>query len=78
MSQTDHTDHEILGSAAGLTGAVALESGPDLGEGEIKARGYWEQVWRRFRRDKIAVGGGFTIILLLLLAFIGAPIAKCP
>ena len=28
---------------------------PKAPEGEIKARGYWEQVFRRFRRDRIAV-----------------------
>jgi peptide/nickel transport system permease protein len=70
------TEKEVLGAGAGMAGAVALESGIELGEIEIKARGYWEQVWRRFRRDKIAIGGGVTIILLLLAAFIGAPIAK--
>jgi peptide/nickel transport system permease protein len=73
MSQTEK---EVLGSGSGLAGAVALESGAELGEIEIKARGYWEQVWRRFRRDKIAIGGGITIIFLILVAFIGAPIAK--
>ncbi len=73
MSQTEK---EILGGGAGLAGAVAIESGTELGEIEIKARGYWEQVWRRFKRDKIAVAGGITIILLLLAAFIGAPIAQ--
>ena len=70
------TDKEVLGSAAGMAGAIALESGVELGEIEVKARGYWEQVWRRFKRDKIAIGGGVTIILLILGAFIGAPIAQ--
>jgi peptide/nickel transport system permease protein len=74
MPQT--TEHENLGASAGLAGAIAIESGVELGELEIKARGYWEQVWRRLRRDKIAVAGGITIILLLLTAFVGAPIAK--
>jgi peptide/nickel transport system permease protein len=69
-------EKEILGSAGGLAGAVALESGVELGELEVKARGYWEQVWRRFRRDKVAIGGGIAIILLLLTAFVGAPIFK--
>ena len=32
----------------------------ELGEIEIKARGYWEQVWIRFRRDKFAIAGGVT------------------
>src|SRR4051812_4283564 len=70
------SERENLGAGAGLAGAIAIESGVELGELEIKARGYWEQVWRRLRRDKIAVAGGITIILLLLLAFVGAPIAK--
>jgi peptide/nickel transport system permease protein len=69
-------EKEVLGGGAGLAGAIALESGTELGELEVKARGYWEQVWRRFRRDKAAVGGGITIILLLLTAFIGAPVAQ--
>ena len=63
MSQTEK---EIHGAGAVLAGAATLETGLELGEIEIKARGYWEQVWRRFRRDKIAVTGGFTVIFLLL------------
>jgi peptide/nickel transport system permease protein len=74
MAQT--TEHENLGAGAGLAGAVAIESGVLLGELEVKARGYWEQVWRRLRRDKIAVAGACTIVFLLLLAFVGAPLAK--
>ena len=70
------TEKEVLGAGAGMSGAIALESGVELGELEVKARGYWEQVWRRFKRDKIAIGGGITIILLILIAFIGAPIAQ--
>jgi peptide/nickel transport system permease protein len=73
MSQTEK---EQLGGAAGLAGAVAVESGVELGEIEVKARGYWEQVWRRFKRDKVAIAGGITIILILLIGFIGAPIAQ--
>src|SRR4051794_2052560 len=70
------TEKEVLGAGAGMSGAVALESGVQLGEIEVKARGYWEQVWRRFKRDKIAIGGGITIIVLIIVAFFGAPIAK--
>jgi peptide/nickel transport system permease protein len=68
--------NEVLGGTAGLAGAVAIESGTELGELEIKARGYWEQVWRRFKRDKIAIVGGVTIVLLVLAAFVGAPLAQ--
>src|SRR5689334_14622099 len=48
---------------------------PPTPEGEIKARGYWEQVFRRFRRDHIAVASGFFIVFLIVAAFGGAPIA---
>jgi peptide/nickel transport system permease protein len=68
---------EILSSAAGLAADIAVESGPELGESTqpVKARGYWEQVWRRLRRDKIAIAGGFYIVFLFFSAFGGAPIA---
>ena len=49
----------------------------ELGELEaVRARGYWEHVWRRFRRDKVAIASGIFIILLVLVAFVGAPIAQ--
>src|ERR671933_3080125 len=73
---TDQHSPEILSSGAGLAAAVAVEWGVSLGELEpVRARGYWEQVWRRFRRDKVAIGGGLFIVFLFLSAFIGAPIA---
>src|SRR5436189_4665997 len=70
-------EREVLGAQAGLAGAVVTEVGGELGEVEaVVARGYWEQVWRRFRRDKVAIGGGVFIILLFLFAFGGAPLAQ--
>jgi peptide/nickel transport system permease protein len=73
---TEQHSPEILSSGAGLAAAVAVEAGPQLGEFEpVRARGYWEQVWLRFRRDKVAIGGGVFILFLFLAAFIGAPIA---
>jgi peptide/nickel transport system permease protein len=69
-------EKEILGGGAGIAGSIVIESGTELGEIEIKARGYWEQVWTRFKRDKLAMIGGITIILLFLVAFVGAPLAK--
>jgi peptide/nickel transport system permease protein len=42
----------------------------------VKARGYWEQVWRRFRRDRIALGSIFFIGLLVLVCFPGAWLAS--
>jgi peptide/nickel transport system permease protein len=72
------TNPNVLSSGAGLAAAVAIESGPELGEhiAPVRARGYWEQVWLRFKRDRIAIAGGFTIIFVLLSGFIGAPIAE--
>jgi peptide/nickel transport system permease protein len=68
----------VVSGAAGLGAAIASESGSQLGEGlsDIRARGYWELVWIRFRRDKIAVASGIVLILLILVAFVGAPVAK--
>jgi peptide/nickel transport system permease protein len=74
---TGQKDRDLVGSQAGLASAVAIESHGELGEvEEIRARGYWEQVWRRFRRDKVAIGSGLFIIFLILAAVIGGPIAK--
>jgi len=42
----------------------------------VQARGYWEGVWLRLKRDKVAIAGGIFIILLIFVAFVGAPIAK--
>jgi peptide/nickel transport system permease protein len=70
-------DQVVVSGAAGLGAAVATESGGELGElDDVKARGYWELVWRRFKRDKVAIASGFFIIFLILVAFIGAPIAQ--
>jgi peptide/nickel transport system permease protein len=73
---TDQKERELVGSQAGLASAVAVETHGELGETEeIRARGYWEQVWRRFRRDKVAIGSGVFLILLVVLAIAGGPIA---
>ncbi len=69
---------DLLGSQAGLGAAVATETHAELGEHmeQVRARGYWELVWIRFRRDKVAIASGILIILLFLAAFAGAPIAQ--
>src|SRR5437870_13560212 len=73
---TEQHSPEILSSGAGLAAAVAIETGTVLGELQpVRARGYWEQVWRRFRRDKVAIGGGLFIVFLFLTAFVVPPIA---
>jgi peptide/nickel transport system permease protein len=66
----------VVSGAAGLGAAVAAES-PELGEVEaVQARGYWELVWRRFRHDRLAIVSGIFIVVLILVAFVGAPIAR--
>jgi peptide/nickel transport system permease protein len=48
---------------------------PDVvAEPEVKARGYWELVWIRFRRDRVALGSFGFIIFLFIAAFALAPI----
>ena len=56
--------------------AVPIEAAPlDTEARQVKARGYWELVWIRFRRDKLALTSVAFIVLLLFGAFVGAPIA---
>jgi peptide/nickel transport system permease protein len=77
MSSTPPEKEGVVSGAAGLGAAVASETGAELGDvGAVRARGYWELVWIRFKRDKIAVASGIVIILLVLIAFVGAPVAK--
>ncbi len=74
---TEQKERDLVGSQAGLASAIAVESHGELGEVEaVRARGYWEQVWRRFRRDKVAIGSGVFIIFLVFVAVAGAPIAS--
>jgi peptide/nickel transport system permease protein len=76
MSMQDQ-DQVVVSGAAGLGAAVASETGGELGDVEaVRARGYWELVWIRFRRDKVAIASAISIILLILVAFVGAPLAK--
>ena len=67
---------ELLSSGAGLGAAIATETGGELGEHqEIRARGYWEQVWRRFKRDRVAIASIVFLVFLVLLVYPGAWIA---
>jgi peptide/nickel transport system permease protein len=69
---------EFVPAGAGLAATVAVETHGQVGELDtvlVRARGYWEQVWIRFRRDRVAIAGGIFIIVLVFAAFIGAPIA---
>jgi ABC-type dipeptide/oligopeptide/nickel transport system permease subunit len=57
---------------------LVVEAEAAVSEGEtvaVRARGYWEGVWLRLRRDKLALAGAGFIVFLVLVAFAGAPIA---
>jgi peptide/nickel transport system permease protein len=70
---------EFVPAGAGLAASVAVETHGEVGEldavRQVRARGYWEQVWIRFRRDRVAIAGGVFIIVLVFGAFVGAPVA---
>jgi peptide/nickel transport system permease protein len=67
----------VGGSDTGLGAVVAHETHGELGAGvPVRARGYWELVWIRFRRDKVAIASGIGVIMLFLIAFVGAPLAS--
>lgn len=73
---TKEKQSSVLSSGAGLAGSVALESGPDLGDDmPVRARGYWEGVWLRLRRDRVAIASAVFIVFLILSAFLGGPLA---
>jgi peptide/nickel transport system permease protein len=42
----------------------------------VAARGYWEGIWLRLKRDKLALSGAVFIVFLVIVAFAGAPIAQ--
>ena len=67
---------DVISSGAGLAAVLPAEGSLDLDTSDaVVARGYWEQVWRRFKRDKVSLAGGVFIIFLFLAAYIGAPLA---
>jgi ABC-type dipeptide/oligopeptide/nickel transport system permease subunit len=72
---TDPRSLEPAAAAAG-GGAVAVPREAEVGEPGVKARGYWEQVWIRFRRDRLAVASIFFIVFLVLAVFPGAWLAE--
>ena len=69
MATTDHSG--VLPGGA----ALAATAGGDVESGAIEARGYWENAFRRLRRDRLAILSGVVIIMFILVAFIGAPLA---
>jgi peptide/nickel transport system permease protein len=76
VSTTAREDH-ALGGAGAIGGEVVLEAEGIAGAaGEVKARGYWEQVWRRFKRDRVALASIGFLILVVLMCYPGAILAE--
>lgn len=75
MAATDETAQ--LPPTAGAPGGGS-GTGPQHAAADgvpVQARGYWEMVWRRFRRDKAAVASLCFIVVLVIAAFAGGPIS---
>ncbi|HET6601084.1 MAG TPA: hypothetical protein VFG57_03905, partial [Gaiella sp.] len=76
MSTTSQTPDELLGHEIGAGDFASDEAAAASGQVEIRARGYWEQVWRRFRRDRVAVASIVFLVLLVIVVYPGAWIAQ--
>ena len=63
----------LPGIVPGTAEDMVLE---DVLEPEVEARDYWQGVWLRLKRDRLALAGGVFIILLFFVAFAGAPLAQ--
>ena len=44
----------------------------------IEGRSLWQIAWIRLRRDKVAMGGGIVVVLLILTAIFGPHIVQNP
>ena len=47
---------------------AALATGSVVAIPEAATEGYWRGVWRRLRRDPVAIGAGLVIVALILMA----------
>jgi peptide/nickel transport system permease protein len=69
MATSDPTT--LLPGGAALAGTAG-----DVDGGAVEARGYWENAFRRLRKDRLAILSAVVIVLFILFAFIGAPLAE--
>ena len=75
MSTTAREDAAVAREIGESDGSLA-EAVIDETTGEVRARGYWEQVWRRFRRDRVALASIVFLVLVVLICYPGATIAE--
>jgi peptide/nickel transport system permease protein len=59
-----------------LTDELLHAEPPSPDAPEVRALGYWEQIWRRLRRDRVAIGSFAFLVLLVLACFPGAWLAS--
>jgi peptide/nickel transport system permease protein len=73
---TEIEKQRLIPAGAGVGDVAGTVEVPAVaGATSVRARGYWESVWLRLRRDKLALVGAGFIVFLILVAFAGAPIA---
>jgi peptide/nickel transport system permease protein len=75
VSTTTREDAAVAREIGESDGSLA-EGVIDETTGEVRARGYWEQVWRRFRRDRVALASIFFLVFVVLICYPGATIAE--
>jgi peptide/nickel transport system permease protein len=69
MATTDPTT--VLPGGAALAGSAG-----DVERGGVEARGYWENAFRRLRRDRLAIVSAVIIVLFIIIPFVGLPLAQ--
>src|SRR5688572_31396345 len=73
MSTTSPSSDELLGPVLGDEQAAPPA---EASQGQVRARGYWEQVWRRFKRDRIALASIGFLVFMIICVYPGAWIAE--
>ncbi|MGL6278666.1 MAG: ABC transporter permease [Gaiella sp.] len=69
------THNNLEPAAAGAGGGTVTADAIAAAAPEVKARGYWELVWIRFKRDRWALVSIGFIVVLVFAAIVGAPLA---
>jgi peptide/nickel transport system permease protein len=75
VSTTAREDAAVAREIGESDGSLA-EAVIDETTGDVRARGYWEQVWRRFRRDRVALASIVFLVFVVLICYPGATIAE--
>jgi ABC-type dipeptide/oligopeptide/nickel transport system permease subunit len=73
VSTTSQTPDQALGREIGETEFAPV---PETSAGEVRARGYWEQVWRPFKRDRVAIASIVFLVFLIIAVYPGAWLAE--